>query len=267
MWSPPVYDGIVFALSPDLLFAIVVNTPHKVQREAPRVDDLGTAAHGDGVRAEMAFSSVQSDVSVSSGSSMKVTPLELNGLLLIELKVHRDQRGFFVERYQVENFWSHGVPTHFVQDNHSRSLPGVLRGLHYQRGPAQGKLVGVVRGQIWDVAVDLRCDSPTFGRSVGVELTGDNGRQLWIPPGFAHGFCVLGDDPADVVYKVDAPYHPAGEGGIHWADPDLDIAWPLETPIVSTRDQRLGSFRVFCERPVAWQLETHCGRNDLVIAR
>lgn len=171
---------------------------------------------------------------------MKVIPLELEGLLLIELAVHRDERGFFVERFNLDRFREHGLPVQFVQDNHSRSLPGVLRGLHYQVDPPQGKLVGVVRGRIWDVAVDIRPTSPTRGRHTALELSDENGRLLWIPPGFAHGFCVLGDEPADVVYKVDAPYNRAGERGIYFADSELAIRWPADTPIVSTRDAALG---------------------------
>src|SRR5437879_6863337 len=122
---------------------------------------------------------------------MKAIPLEISGLLLVELEVRGDARGFFVERYQQEKFRALGLPTRFVQDNHSRSAPGVLRGLHYQFDPPQGKLVGVTRGRIWDVAVDIRPASPFFGKSAGVELSDRNGRLLWIPPGFAHGFCVL----------------------------------------------------------------------------
>src|SRR5262245_29671125 len=124
---------------------------------------------------------------------MKATHLDLKGLILFSLPVHSDARGFFVERYQSERFAEHLPCEHFVQDNHSRSIPGVLRGLHYQTDPAQGKLVGTIRGRIWDVAVDIRTDSPTFGKSFGVELSDENGLALWIPAGFAHGFCVLGN--------------------------------------------------------------------------
>ena len=141
---------------------------------------------------------------------MKVTPLDLPGLVLVELKIFGDVRGFFVERFQLQRFAEQGLPTQFIQDNHSRSGPKVLRGLHYQSQPAQGKLVGVIRGCIWDVVVDIRPESPTFGKHFGLEMSDMNGRMLWIPPGFAHGFCVLGDEPADVLYKVDAlPYHGA----------------------------------------------------------
>lgn len=183
---------------------------------------------------------------------MKAVPLEISGLLLIELPVHGDQRGFFVERYREERFRDAGLPAHFIQDNHSRSSPGVLRGLHYQFDPPQGKLIGVVRGRIWDVAVDIRTDSPTFGRHVGFELSDMNGRLLWVPPGFAHGFCVLGDEPADVLYKVAAPYNPAGEGGIAWNDPELEVPWPITAPIVSARDETLPRFDRYKQKPVRW---------------
>jgi dTDP-4-dehydrorhamnose 3,5-epimerase len=183
---------------------------------------------------------------------MQVTPLDVKGLLLLELKIHGDARGFFAERYQAARFAELGLPTIFVQDNHSRSAPGVLRGLHYQHTPAQGKLVGVTRGRIWDVAVDVRADSPTFGKYSGVELSDLNGRLLWIPPGFAHGFCVLGDEPVDLLYKVTALYNPPGEGGIRWNDPDLAVPWPLVNPTISGRDQNLPSFAQYRANPVAW---------------
>ena len=173
---------------------------------------------------------------------MKVTRLELDGLLLIEFDVHGDERGFFVERFNLERFRAEGLQTDFVQDNQSRSRPGVVRGLHYQRTPAQGKLVGVVRGRIFDVVLDMRPDSPTYGQTQSGELSDMNGRLLWVPRGFAHGFCVLGDTPADLIYKVDAPYNPAGEGGILWNDPALAIPWPLQDPLVSARDQALPTF-------------------------
>ncbi len=184
---------------------------------------------------------------------MKLHPLKLAGLQLIELPVYGDERGFFVERFQHERFAQHGLSTNFIQDNHSRSAPGVLRGLHYQYNPYQGKLVGVVRGRIWDVAVDLRPDSSTYGQHVCAELSDMNGLLLWIPPGFGHGFCVLGDEPADVIYKVDARYNPQGEGGVQWNDPDLAIPWPVKEPIVSARDERLPSFDEYRARPLDWQ--------------
>lgn len=174
---------------------------------------------------------------------MKVTPLKLAGLLQLQLAVHGDARGFFVERFNRQDFRQLGLPVDFVQDNHSRSAPGVLRGLHYQFDPPQGKLIGVTRGRVWDVTVDIRRDSPTFGQHCSTELSDLNGLALWIPPGFAHGFCVLGDEPADMLYKVDAPWNPAGESGIHPLDPDLAIKWPVREPILSARDQKLPAFR------------------------
>jgi dTDP-4-dehydrorhamnose 3,5-epimerase len=179
---------------------------------------------------------------------MKVTSLRLEGLKLVELNLHGDERGFFVERFQKEKFLEAGLPALFAQDNHSRSAPGILRGLHYQEQPAQGKLVGVIRGRIWDVAVDIRVDSPTFGKHVGVELSDMNGKLLWIPAGFAHGFCVLGDEPADVLYKVDQLYNPKTEGGIMWNDPELRIEWPIQNPILSVRDQKQSSFLEYLKK-------------------
>ena len=173
---------------------------------------------------------------------MKVTKLDIEGLLLVELDLHGDARGFFVERYNLARFREHGLPTDFVQDNHSRSASGVLRGIHLQHDPPQGKLVGAVAGAIWDVAVDLRPESPTFGRHAAFELSDVNARLLWIPPGFGHGFCVLGDRPADVFYKITAPYNAKGESGVRWDDPELMIPWPVREPLVSDRDRGLPSF-------------------------
>jgi len=174
---------------------------------------------------------------------MKIHSVEIKGLKVIELDLWRDSRGFFTERFHEERFKQADLPYHFIQDNHSRSLPGVLRGLHFQLKPDQGKLVGVTRGKIWDVAVDIRPLSPTFGKHFSIELTDEGGQLLWIPGGFAHGFCVLGNEPADVFYKVDAPYTPHAEGGIHWADPQLGLTWPIANPAVSDRDQKLPSFQ------------------------
>lgn len=183
---------------------------------------------------------------------MKVSDLAIDGLKHIELTVHGDARGFFVERYRVDVFRANGLPTDFAQENHSRSAPGVLRGLHYQYDPAQSKLVGVARGRIWDVVVDIRPDSSTYGATYGVEITDMNGVLLWVPAGLAHGFCVLGDEPADVLYKVDGLYNPATEGGIRWDDPDLAIEWPLANPLVSARDQALPSFAEYRSNPIDW---------------
>lgn len=161
---------------------------------------------------------------------------------MIELARYGDARGFFVERFHAERFKAAGLPYEFVQDNHSRSAPGVLRGLHYQFTPPQGKLIGVTRGRAWDVAVDIRKDSPTFGKYYGIELSDENACLLWIPAGFAHGFCVLGDEPMDMMYKVTGIYNQSGEGGIAYNDPDLAIDWPIIHPTISARDQTLPSF-------------------------
>ncbi len=183
---------------------------------------------------------------------MRVTDLELAGLKLIELKIHQDERGFFTERFNAKAYQQNQLPTQYMQDNHSRSSPGVLRGLHFQLDPPQGKLVGVTRGRVFDVVVDIRKESPTFKQFFTIELTEDNGKLLWIPPGFAHGFYVLGTEPADVIYKVDALYNPATEQGIYWADPDLNIPWPIQggatQPIVSKKDQHLPRFEPFFKR-------------------
>ncbi|MCE3255450.1 MAG: rfbC [Rickettsiaceae bacterium] len=176
---------------------------------------------------------------------MKITNTPIAGLKLIELTIHEDQRGFFVERFNKKSFADLGLPTEYFQDNFSYSIPGVIRGLHYQTNPSQAKLVGCIRGRIWDVAVDIRKDSPAFGQHFGVELSGENGKLLYIPAGFAHGFCVLGDEPADVAYKVDNPYSKAGDGGIAFDDPDLKIDWPVKNPIVSDKDKALQSFKEY----------------------
>jgi dTDP-4-dehydrorhamnose 3,5-epimerase len=168
----------------------------------------------------------------------------------IDLKVFPDDRGFFSERYHQQRFADSGLPRAFAQDNHSRSKPGVIRGLHYQHSPAQGKLVGVIRGKIWDVVVDIRKNSPTFGKWQSFELDDANGKLLWIPGGFAHGFCILGNDDADVIYKVDVPYSPQNEGGIAFNDPDLGIEWPVLNPIVSGKDKMLPSFKDYSANPV-----------------
>jgi len=181
---------------------------------------------------------------------MKIVDCPLEGLKVIELDIHGDSRGFFVERFSAEKFAKAGLPTVFSQDNHSRSAPGILRGLHYQYDQPQGKLVGVVCGSICDVAVDIRKDSKTFGQHFAIELSDQNAKLLWIPAGFAHGFCVLGDKPADVFYKVTAPYNQAGEGGIRFNDPEIAIKWQVTNPLISTRDQNLASFAEYKNNPV-----------------
>jgi dTDP-4-dehydrorhamnose 3,5-epimerase len=178
-----------------------------------------------------------------------IRELSIPGLKVVTVRIYNDDRGFFVERYQMERFSAHGIPQ-LVQDNHSRSKPGVIRGLHYQTNPNQGKLVGVIRGRIWDVAVDLRRDSSHFGKWESIELNDSSGDLLWIPPGFAHGFCVLGDESADVLYKVDSGYNPKGEGGIRFDDPDLKISWPVSSPIVSARDRTMPGFSEYLKNPL-----------------
>ncbi len=161
-----------------------------------------------------------------------------------------DARGFFCERFRVDEFKEAGLPHEFKQDNFSRSAPGVLRGLHFQYERPQGKLVTAVRGAILDVIVDLRTQSPTFGHHLRVELTGDRPEWLWVPPGFAHGFYVLPGETADIAYKVDQFYNPQGEGGILWNDQDLRIEWPISEPNLSERDKRLPKFSDYRSNPL-----------------
>lgn len=168
---------------------------------------------------------------------MKVLETVLPGVLIIEPKVFADARGFFLESYQAERYRQLGIAHTFVQDNHSRSARGVLRGLHFQRSRPQGKLVSVSRGSVYDVAVDINPASPTCGQFVAVELNDENHRQLWIPPGYAHGFCVL-SDIADFQYKCTDYYIPEDEGGLLWNDPQVNIPWPIEQPLLSAKDQR-----------------------------
>lgn len=167
---------------------------------------------------------------------MEVVELPLRGLLLVKPRVVRDDRGFFVETFSAEPYRRAGIDVAFVQDNHSRSVNGTLRGMHFQTAPGQAKLVRAATGKIFDVAVDIRPDSPTFGRWHGVELDAIDHHQLFVPVGFAHGFCVL-SDIADVSYKVSSPYDAATEAGFQFADPAVGIEWPTETPIISARDR------------------------------
>ena len=168
---------------------------------------------------------------------MKLIPTSLPDVLLVDPIVHKDERGFFLESYNRRRFVEAGIEAEFVQDNHSRSSRHVLRGLHYQVRRPQGKLVRVVAGSVYDVAVDVRRGSPTFGSWMGVLLSAENFRMLWIPPGFAHGFLVLSEH-AEVVYKTTDYYAPDCERCIVWNDPGLDIAWPIEgrQPVVSVKD-------------------------------
>lgn len=167
------------------------------------------------------------------------TRLAIPEVVLVEARAFGDPRGYFVETYKRSEFVANGIPEAFVQDNCSHSTEGVLRGLHYQKDPAaQGKLVTAIRGRILDVAVDLRRGSPTFGTWVGEELSADNHRLLYVPAGFAHGFCVLSAE-ADVVYKVTAEYSPAHDRGIRWDDPAVGVVWPVAAPTVSAKDAAL----------------------------
>jgi dTDP-4-dehydrorhamnose 3,5-epimerase len=167
---------------------------------------------------------------------MKVIPAELPEVLIIEPRMHGDSRGFFFESFQAGRYAEAGVPGPFVQDNLSRSVRGTLRGLHFQEPRAQGKLVQVLRGSVFDVAVDVRRGSPTFGRWVAVELSEATPRQLWIPPGFAHGFCVLSES-ADFFYKCTELYAPEAERSIAWNDPAIGIRWPVSEPLLSAKDR------------------------------
>ena len=173
---------------------------------------------------------------------MRFTPLALPEVILVEPDVHRDARGFFVETYQLEKYRAGGIAGPFVQDNHSRSVQGTLRGLHAQRRRPQGKLVRAVDGEMFDVAVDIRRGSPTFGRWVGVRLSGENFQQLYVPRGFAHGFCVL-SEVVHVEYKCTDFYDAADEIGLAWNDPDVGIEWPIRDPIISDKDGRLPRLR------------------------
>jgi dTDP-4-dehydrorhamnose 3,5-epimerase len=166
-------------------------------------------------------------------------PLAIPEVILVEPEKNGDARGFFMETYQYEIFADNGITPRFLQDNHSRSAKGVLRGLHYQKDPfAQGKLVKVVIGEIFDVAVDIRRGSPTFGQWVGERLSAENGRLLYVPPGFAHGICVL-SKTADLLYKTTDYYRPESEKGIIWNDPQIGVEWPVSDPLLSARDQKL----------------------------
>ena len=168
---------------------------------------------------------------------MKVIDTPINDVKIIEPKVFGDERGFFLETFQAERYREQaGIKLPFVQDNHSRSSKGVLRGLHFQKSRPQGKLVRVVIGEVFDVAVDIRKDSPTFGAWSGAILSEENKRQFWVPPGLAHGFVVL-SDIADFEYKCTDYYDPSDEGCLIWNDPTIKIEWPIETPLLSKKDQ------------------------------
>ncbi len=179
---------------------------------------------------------------------MSIEPTSLPGVLIFTPRVFKDTRGFFCETYNYEVWRAAGIDTAFVQDNHSRSVRHTIRGLHFQLPPdAQVKLLRVVSGAVWDVAVDIRKGSPTFGQWAGVELSADNFKQLYIPEGFAHGFCVL-SDVADVLYKTSHVYAPAYEQGIRWNDPAIGIQWPTGEPLLSERDIKAQSLAEYLEK-------------------
>lgn len=173
---------------------------------------------------------------------MKFVETDLPGVIIVEPDIYRDERGFFFETYHAKKYQSGGIPGTFVQDNHSRSTYGTLRGLHAQTAHPQGKLVRVIEGEIFDVAVDIRRGSPTFGRWRGAMLSAENGWQYYIPPGFAHGFCVTSEF-AQVEYKCTDFYDPTGEINLLWCDPDIGITWPIESPILSAKDAAARTLR------------------------
>ena len=178
---------------------------------------------------------------------MRVEKTHLPGVLILQPEVCRDERGFFLEHYHRRRYGDlPGLDLDFVQDNHSRSKRGVLRGLHFQEKHPQGKLVSVLAGRVWDVAVDIDPGSPSFRRWLGVELSAVNHRQLYIPPGYAHGFCALSEQ-ADLLYKCTDFHRPEDERGLLWNDPDLAIDWPLRDPILSSRDAANPSLRDYLQ--------------------
>lgn len=170
--------------------------------------------------------------------TVQIADTRLPGVVVLEPAAFGDSRGFFMELYHSRGYAELGLPAAFVQDNYSRSVCGVLRGLHYQLRHPQGKLVSVLEGEVFDVAVDIRRGSPTFGQWVGEVLSADNRRQLYIPPGFAHGFCVL-SDTAGFLYKCTDFYHPEDDRGVNWADATLGIDWPISDPMLSKKDHAL----------------------------
>ncbi|HEY5961527.1 MAG TPA: dTDP-4-dehydrorhamnose 3,5-epimerase [Polyangiaceae bacterium] len=178
---------------------------------------------------------------------METIEHELDGLKLVRPQLFKDDRGWFFEPYNEARYCQAGIVDRFVQDNLSCSTGGTLRGLHYQRSPGQAKLVSVVSGRILDVVVDIRPESKSFGRWVSVELDAETHTQIYVPVGFAHGFCVI-SDRAEVLYKVSSPYNAAEECTISWNDPEIGIAWPIASPVLSTRDQRGESFATYRRR-------------------
>jgi len=169
--------------------------------------------------------------------------LSISDVILVEAKSFQDERGFFLESFKESSFIANGINTRFVQDNFSHSIKGTLRGLHYQKNPkAQAKLVTALRGEVFDVAVDVRKDSSTYGKWVSEILSDQNHKLLYIPEGFAHGYCVLSDE-ADIFYKVNQEYSPEQDSGFIWNDPEINIKWPIDQPIISEKDQKLPLFK------------------------
>jgi dTDP-4-dehydrorhamnose 3,5-epimerase len=167
---------------------------------------------------------------------VKLLETQIDGLVALEPDAHGDERGFLVETFRSGEWANGGIDLDFVQENHSRSVKDTLRGIHFQTSPGQAKLVGCARGRIWDVAVDLRRDSPTYRQWEGFELDDSTHRQLLVPVGFGHGFCVLSDE-ADVIYKLSSYYDPETEAGIAWDDPEVNVEWPVSKPLLSERDK------------------------------
>ena len=173
---------------------------------------------------------------------MKIKETKLPGVLILEPDVYVDERGYFKELFQIKKYADFGLNLPFMQDNYSYSKHGVVRGLHFQKKHPQGKLVCCLSGSIYDVIVDFNLNSPNYGKYIGIEISDKNHRQVWIPPGYAHGFCVLSND-ACFLYKCTDIYIPNDEGGILWNDPDIDIKWPLSNPLVSKKDSNLPTLK------------------------
>jgi len=175
---------------------------------------------------------------------MNITDTPIEGLKIIEPAVFGDDRGFFMETYNGDQFREAGLPDNYPQDNHSRSVKNTLRGLHFQTNPGQAKLVRTIIGEIYDVAVDIRPDSATFGKWFGISLSSENKKMLFIPTGFAHGFCVISDF-AEVCYKVSSLYNPETEAGISWDDPEVAVDWPVKKPLLSERDKNNPTLKAY----------------------
>ena len=169
---------------------------------------------------------------------MKITPVDIPGLLVISPDVYHDNRGFFMESYHEERYFKQGLTEKFVQDNHAGSIKNVLRGLHYQTKHAQGKLIRAIQGEVFDVAIDIRRGSATFGKWFGIHLSAENHKQLYIPADFAHGYCAM-SEYVEIQYKCTEKYYPSYDAGIRWDDPDIGINWPVSNPILSKKDEAL----------------------------